>query len=79
MTRIPYLDLKAINAEVQAELEQAFTRVLESGWFILGDAVKDFERAFAEYIGVKHVWAWATVWRPYILFCGLMKSARGMR
>jgi dTDP-4-amino-4,6-dideoxygalactose transaminase len=54
MTRIPYLDLKAINAEVQAELEQAFTRVLESGWFILGDAVKDFERAFAEYIGVKH-------------------------
>jgi dTDP-4-amino-4,6-dideoxygalactose transaminase len=54
MTRIPYLDLKAMNNEVQGELAQAFTRVLESGWFILGEAVNAFESAFAEFIGVKH-------------------------
>ena len=54
MTRIPYLDLKAINAEVQTELNRAYARVVESGWFILGEAVHTFEQAFAEYIGVKH-------------------------
>lgn len=36
MIRIPYLDLKAVNAEVQAKLDQAYARVLDSGWFILG-------------------------------------------
>lgn len=28
--------------------------VLENGWFILGDKVKEFEKAFAEYCGTKH-------------------------
>lgn len=54
MTRIPYLDLKAVNAELQAELNQAFEAVLTSGWFILGQAVRTFEDAFSAYVGVKH-------------------------
>lgn len=54
MTRIPYLDLKAVNAEIQTELDLAFRRVVESGWFILGGAVDAFEEAFAEYVGVRH-------------------------
>jgi dTDP-4-amino-4,6-dideoxygalactose transaminase len=54
MTRIPYLDLKAINAEVQSELNQAYQQVVDSGWFILGEAVRAFESAFAAYVGVKH-------------------------
>ena len=54
MIRIPYLDLKAVNAEVQAKLDQAYARVLDSGWFILGKEVRAFEEAFAAYVGVKH-------------------------
>jgi len=54
MTRIPYLDLKAVNAEVQAELDQAYAEILASGWYILGEAVNAFEDAFAKYVGVKH-------------------------
>lgn len=54
MIRIPYLDIKAGNALVQKELNQAFERIIDSGWFILGAAVEDFEAAFAAYVGVKH-------------------------
>lgn len=54
MTRVPYLDLKAVNAEIQTELDRAYARVADSGWFILGKAVQAFEEAFAAYLGVKH-------------------------
>lgn len=54
MTRIPYLDIKAGNALVQKELNQAFERIIDSGWFILGKAVEAFEADFAAYVGVKH-------------------------
>jgi dTDP-4-amino-4,6-dideoxygalactose transaminase len=52
--RIPYLDLKAINAEIQDDLNQAYSRVLKSGWFIQGEELDSFEKAFADYVGVKH-------------------------
>ncbi|HTJ10954.1 MAG TPA: DegT/DnrJ/EryC1/StrS family aminotransferase [Dinghuibacter sp.] len=51
---IPFLDLKGINTRYQDELKEAFDRVLDSGWYILGKEVKDFEQAFAEYCGVGH-------------------------
>lgn len=43
----PYLELKD-------ELDAAYQRVMESGWYILGGEVDTFERAFASYCGVKH-------------------------
>jgi dTDP-4-amino-4,6-dideoxygalactose transaminase len=52
--RVPFLDLKAVYRELQAELDAAYARVVESGWFILGDEVEEFERAFATYCKVKH-------------------------
>ncbi|MBW6466846.1 MAG: DegT/DnrJ/EryC1/StrS family aminotransferase [Brevefilum sp.] len=54
MTRIPYLDLKAVNAEIQPELDRAYAQIVASGWFILGKAVETFEGAFADYVGVRH-------------------------
>jgi len=51
---VPFLDLKAINARHRAELLEAMTRVLDSGWYILGDEVNVFEAEFAEYVGVHH-------------------------
>jgi len=52
--RVPFLDLKAQVDELRDELQEAFDRVLNSGWFVLGREVEAFEREFAEYCGVKH-------------------------
>jgi dTDP-4-amino-4,6-dideoxygalactose transaminase len=46
---IPFLDLTAPHREMRALLEDAFTRVLDSGSFILGNECKEFERHFAKY------------------------------
>ncbi|HEY8400111.1 MAG TPA: DegT/DnrJ/EryC1/StrS family aminotransferase [Cytophagaceae bacterium] len=51
---IPYLDLKAINQKYQSEITSAINRVVESGWYVLGEEVKAFESKFAEYCGVKY-------------------------
>jgi len=54
MDNIPFLDLKAPYRELQAELDQAYQRVMSSGWYILGREVEAFEQEFAAYCGVKH-------------------------
>ena len=51
---IKFLDLKAINAQYQDELDEAYQRVIESGWYILGNEVQQFESRFAQYCGTKH-------------------------
>jgi dTDP-4-amino-4,6-dideoxygalactose transaminase len=51
---IPFLDLKAPHIELRAELEQAFRRVLESGWYILGEEVEAFEAEFAAFCGARY-------------------------
>jgi dTDP-4-amino-4,6-dideoxygalactose transaminase len=38
----------------RAEIDAAIARVLESGWYVLGDEVAAFEKEFATYCGVKH-------------------------
>jgi dTDP-4-amino-4,6-dideoxygalactose transaminase len=52
-TRVPLLDLRR-NTALDAELEGAFRRVLQSGHYILGPEVEAFERECALYIGAKH-------------------------
>ncbi len=49
---IPFLDLKTINATYREELLAAFTRVLDSGWYILGEEVAAFESEFAAWCKV---------------------------
>lgn len=51
---IPFLDLKAINAQYRDELVAAATRVIDSGWYIQGGEVKAFEEEFAQYCGSEH-------------------------
>lgn len=46
---IPFLDLKSIQLTQAEELKAAFARVLESGWYILGNEVKKFEEEYAAY------------------------------
>lgn len=52
--KVPFLDLKAPYQELKGELDSAYQRVMESGWFIMGAEVEAFEREFAAYCGVKH-------------------------
>src|SRR5690606_6525979 len=51
---IPFLDLKAINAQYRDELLAACTQVIDSGWYISGKEVEDFERKFADYCGTQY-------------------------
>jgi dTDP-4-amino-4,6-dideoxygalactose transaminase len=52
--RIPILDLKPQYQQLKAEIQEAIARVLESGQFILGEDVKQFEIEAAEYLGAKY-------------------------
>jgi len=51
---IKFLDLYKINQIHKQELKAAFERVFDSGWYIMGNELKDFERDFAIYCGCKH-------------------------
>ena len=51
---IKYLPLKSINDLHDAEIREAMNRVLDSGWYLKGEATRTFERHYAEYIGTRH-------------------------
>lgn len=51
---IPFLDLKSPYLELKQELDEAYFRVMSSGWYILGEEVERFEKEFAAYCGVGH-------------------------
>ena len=48
---IKYLDLKRINDLHDAELREAVSKVLDSGWYLKGEATRQFETHYVEYIG----------------------------
>jgi len=51
---IPFLDLYSVNEKYRNEFIEAFTRVLDSGQYILGDEVEAFESEFAKFCGTKY-------------------------
>lgn len=51
---IPLIDLKAQYESLAKELNEVTLEVLSSANYIMGKTVLDFEKEFAEYIGVKH-------------------------
>ena len=51
---IKFLDLQKINAAYQEQFQEKMKLVLDDGWFILGNEVKQFEENFANYCGTKH-------------------------
>ena len=54
MKQIPFLDMKTPYQELRDELDAAYRRVMESGWYIMGKEVGAFEQEFAAYCGAKH-------------------------
>lgn len=51
---IPFLDLNQVNAPYLQAIEDASLRVIRSGWYILGNELKSFEKAFAAYCEAEH-------------------------
>lgn len=51
---VPFLDLVAPHEELKAELCDVFQRALETGGFIGGPAVEEFEKEFARYCDAQY-------------------------
>ena len=51
---IPFLDLKKINEPYETAFQEKLKTVLASGWYILGNEVKEFEASFAKYCGTQY-------------------------
>ncbi|MFO8067347.1 MAG: DegT/DnrJ/EryC1/StrS family aminotransferase [Bacteroidales bacterium] len=51
---IKFLDLQKINAQYAEEMKQAAAEVIDSGRYLMGEKLNQFEENLANYIGVKH-------------------------
>lgn len=51
---IKFLDIRKINSQYQNELKEAASRVIDSGWYVLGNEVDNFEKDLSTYIGSQH-------------------------
>jgi len=46
---IAFLELKPIYSELKDEFDEAYHRVMDSGWYLLGEELEAFETEYAEY------------------------------
>ncbi len=51
---IKFLDLKKINAQYEQELKTAASRVIDSGWYLMGKELESFEENYAKFCKTKH-------------------------
>jgi dTDP-4-amino-4,6-dideoxygalactose transaminase len=54
MTAVPFLELRPAYLELQDEIDAAYRRVMDSGWYLLGRELESFETEFAKYCGTRH-------------------------
>lgn len=51
---IKFLDLKKLNNQYNTEISDAIKKVVDSGWYLLGDENKKFEEEYSKFIGTKY-------------------------
>ncbi len=51
---IKFLDLHTLNARFETEFQQEFKKFLDSGYYVLGNNVKTFEKSYADYCGTNY-------------------------
>ena len=51
---VPFLDLRAAYLEIKTDIDDAVSRVLDSGWYLLGKELESFEYEYAAYTGAHH-------------------------
>ncbi|BEI21823.1 DegT/DnrJ/EryC1/StrS family aminotransferase [Vibrio fluvialis] len=54
MEKVDFLNLKKVNHSYHEELKAAAARVIDSGWYIQGKELENFEKEFAAYCGTKY-------------------------
>lgn len=52
--KVKFLELKQITDKYSEEIHEAVRRVIDSGWYLQGEANARFETNYANYIGTKH-------------------------
>ncbi len=52
--KVPFLDLKSAYLELKEELDEAYHRVMDSGWYLLGNELLAFEEQFAAFCEARH-------------------------
>ena len=52
--KIPFLDLRASYLELQPQIDEAISRVTNSGWYVLGEEVEAFEEEWARYCEARY-------------------------
>lgn len=52
--KIPFLYFERMHSEIRDEMMEAFKRVYDKNWFILGESIKTFEEEFSNYCGTKY-------------------------
>ena len=52
--KVPFLNFSPMHSAIKAEMQDAFNRVYDSNWFVLGKEVEQFENAYATFNQVKH-------------------------
>ncbi|MGN1240169.1 MAG: DegT/DnrJ/EryC1/StrS family aminotransferase, partial [Paludibacteraceae bacterium] len=52
--QVPFLSLKDVTALHGAEINEAVSRVVNSGWYLQGEENARFEQHYAGYIGTKY-------------------------
>ena len=52
--KIPFGNLKRHYQRIKHEIDQSLFNVLESGWFVLGKQVEEFEKEFTAYCGLPY-------------------------
>ena len=51
---IPFQDFKAAYYELKPELDEAYHRFMESGYYVLGKETASFEEEYAAYCGTSY-------------------------
>ncbi len=54
MKKIPFLDLYSQYLSIKPSLERVIQKVIKNSGFVKGEYVSEFERNFAEYLGISH-------------------------
>jgi dTDP-3-amino-3,4,6-trideoxy-alpha-D-glucose transaminase len=53
MMNVPFLDVRAAHIELRDELQLSYSRVMDSGRYILGEELEQFEHEFATFCGTR--------------------------
>lgn len=51
---VSFLDLQKVNAKYADELRESANRVIDSGWYLKGTEITNFEKEYAKFIGTEY-------------------------